>query len=140
MKNDGLNIYKQTRIKTAGQSRLIVMLYDEAIRQIDLACQEMEKPDRKLDVINNAIVKAQDIITELTVSLDFEKGGEIAKNLFSLYMFFNQQLVNANVRKDSGLLKEIRKFMAELRAAWQTIEGKTAGTEPGSHSGVNIAG
>ncbi|MFQ3619890.1 MAG: flagellar export chaperone FliS, partial [Spirochaetales bacterium] len=65
-----LKAYKETNIRTASQGKLIVMLYEEAIRQIDIAIQELAQKSRKLDLVHNAIVKAQDIITELTVSLD----------------------------------------------------------------------
>ena len=64
------------------------MLYEEAIRQIDLAKGALEEDTKQLDRVNNAIGKAQDIITELMVSLDFEKGGEVAEKLFNLYMYF----------------------------------------------------
>ena len=140
MNSNALNVYKQTRVKTAGQAQLIIMLYDEAIKQIDTAVNEFNKQNKKLDAVNNAIIKAQDIITELMVSLDFEKGGEIAKNLFSLYMFFNQQLIDANIKKDLKPLSEIRAFLAELRGAWSTIENKVQTADPSNHVGVNIAG
>lgn len=135
-----LNAYKQTSVKTASQGRLIVMLYDEAIRQMDLAIVEMDKPRKKLDSIHNAISKAQDIITELMASLDFEKGGEISNNLFSLYMYFNRKLVEANISKDLAPLKEVRKFMADLREAWVSIENTQTVPNPEANPGVNIAG
>jgi len=140
MNRNPLNAYHQTRVKTASQGRLIVMLYDEGIKQLDNACREMEKPEKKLDVIHNSIVKTQDIVTELMASLDFEKGGEIAQNLYSLYMFFNQQLLDANLQKTPEPLREIRTMLAELREAWASIEGKAAGTQNQASLGVNIAG
>lgn len=135
-----LNAYRQTSVKTAGRGRLIVMLYDEAIKQMDIAVDEFEKDKRKLDSIHNAIVKTQDIITELMASLDFDKGGEISKNLFNLYMFFNHHLVQANVSKSSEPIKEVRRFMADLREAWIAIEGTAVVQDSNTNSGVNIAG
>jgi flagellar secretion chaperone FliS len=140
MNRNPLNAYRQTKVKTAGQGRLIVMLYDEAVKQLDYANLELEKPGKQLDLVHNCIVKTQDIITELMASLDFEKGGEIAQNLYNIYMFFNQQLMEANIRKDSEYLKEIRRMMAELRDAWAAIEGKTSLPENSPSVGVNIAG
>jgi len=135
--NNPLKAYKETNIRTASQGKLIVMLYEEAIRQLDLAIQELENKTRKLDIVHNSIVKAQDIVTELMVSLDFEKGGEIAKNLLGLYLFFNRQLMEANVRKDSAMLRDVRKLLQELKDAWAQIAHVQV-EEP--KPGINIAG
>lgn len=132
-----LKAYRETNIRTASQGKLIVMLYDEAIRQLDIAIQELGNKTRQLDIVHNAIVKAQDIVTELMVSLDFEKGGEIAKSLLGLYLFFNRQLLEANVRKDPAMLQDVRKLLHELRDAWLQIAHIQV-EEP--KSGINIAG
>ncbi len=134
-----LKAYKETNIRTASQGKLIVMLYDEAIRQLTLAIQELGKHSRKLDIVHNAVVKAQDVITELTASLDFEKGGEIAKNLLGLYLFFNRQLMEANVRKDAKPMEDVRKLLEELREAWIQIAHVQV-EESTPRSGVNLAG
>ena len=131
--------YRRTSVKTATQGRVIVMLYEEAIKQIDIALDGIRSENRKLDAINNAVIKAQSIVTELMVSLDLEKGGEIAGNLFRLYMYFNERLMEGNVKKTSGPLEEIRSLMAALRDAWKQIETTSAGSRP-SGSGLNIAG
>ncbi len=134
-----LKAYKETNIRTASQGKLIVMLYDKAIRQLNLAIQELGKQSRKLDIVHNAVVKAQDVITELTASLDFEKGGEIAKNLLGLYLFFNRQLMEANVRKDAKPMEDVRKLLEELREAWIKIAHVQV-EESTPRSGVNLAG
>jgi len=103
------------------------MLYDEAIKQLDrgielLTLNQKGKPDpSRIEPINKALVKAQDIITELMVSLDFDKGGEIAQNLFSLYTWFNRELLEANLAKDVERIKAVRTMMNELRGAWQEV-------------------
>lgn len=136
-----LNAYKETQIKTANQGKLIVMLYDGAIRNLNLAVESFSSAHRKYDVISNSILKAQDIISELMVSLDFEKGGEISRNLFSLYTFMNNQLLSANLKKEIKPIEEVKKMLMELREAWAEIARKgavQAGTS--GESGVNIAG
>ena len=138
-----LNAYKETTIKTASPAKLIIMLYDEALRQIDNAMELLDGGDKRLDRVNNAIIRAQDMVTELTVSLDFEKGGEIANNLNNLYFYFNQQLMESNIRKSSEPLKPVRTMMAELREAWQQIAANSANTAEENardYRGVNIAG
>lgn len=134
-----LRAYKETKVRTASQGKLIVMLYDEALKQLDAAIGGLENQSKQLDMIHNAILKAQDIITELMVSLDFDRGGEIAKNLFNLYMFFNRQLMESNVKKEIEPVKDVRRLMCDLRDAWVKIENTQV---EGSAAGpsVNIAG
>ena len=135
-----LNAYRQTSVKTASQGRLIVMLYDEAIKQMDIAEDELGKNKVQHDAVHNSISKTQDIITELMASLDFEKGGEISQNLYNLYMFFNRQLVQANIDKELTPIIEVRKFMSDLREAWVAIEGTVVNQNSQASPGVNIAG
>jgi len=138
MLSDPLSAYKQTRVKTATGGQLIVMLYDEALKQLKNAMEELGSDNPKLDYIHNSIVKAQDIITELMASLDFEKGGEIAGNLFRLYMFFNRTLFDANLAKDAAGINDVYRLMSDLRQAWAAIEN-TSVTRNAS-TGVNLAG
>ena len=135
-----LNAYRETNIKTASQGKLVLMLYDEAIKQMDIAIGALTKPSPKLDHINNCIIKAQDIITELMVSLDFEKGGDIAKNLYSLYVFFNRQLMDANVKKDPEIIVPVADMMKDLKDAWTQVFQKAGMGSSGVTGGVNIAG
>jgi flagellar protein FliS len=139
--NNPLNAYKETQIKTASQGKLIIMLYDGAIRQVDAGIEALRRDAPALDSVNNALVKAQDLVTELMVSLDFDRGGEIAQTLFNLYMFFNRQLIEANIKKDSGPLVEVRQMLAELRSAWIEIVGRGEPSPDDDRGGsVNIAG
>ncbi|MDR1804020.1 MAG: flagellar export chaperone FliS, partial [Treponema sp.] len=96
---NAISSYRETRVKTASQGQLIIMLYDEAVKCLDRALELMvlsiegKKDPGNIEKISKSIVKAQEIITELTVSLDFDQGGEIAKSLFSLYTWFNKELL-----------------------------------------------
>ena len=128
--NQAYNAYKTTNVKTASQGRLVVLLYEEAVRQLSLA-SSLYSADKKLPVNNiekfgNAILKAQEIITELQVSLDMEKGGEIASNLMSLYIFFNKQLTEANIKKDKDVLDSILKMMKDLCESWTQAAASSA--------------
>ncbi len=135
-----LNAYKETSIKTASSGKIVLMLYDEAMKQMDIAGEQMESKPKNLDSINSAIIKSQEVITELMVSLDFEKGGEIAKNLFSLYMYFNKELMDANVKKDPRPVKSVRKMVSELRGAWAEIIKNPNPSSNQAGGGLNIAG
>ncbi|MFW5801079.1 MAG: flagellar export chaperone FliS [Spirochaeta sp.] len=136
---NALNAYKETRVRTASRGQLIVMLYDEAIRQIDMAVDILEEKSLRYDSVNNSLTKAKDCITELMVSVDFEQGGDIAQNLFSLYSYFGRQILEANIHKDASILKPVRKQLSTLRDAWAEIAGKSR-DDTVSGGGINVAG
>ncbi|TAL32948.1 MAG: flagellar export chaperone FliS [Spirochaetes bacterium] len=119
--------YKRTEISTANQGKLIVMLYDGAIKFLNIAVENMNP--RTYDVANNNIIKAQDIIAELIVSLNMEEGGEIAKNLLSLYVYFKKRLLEANIQKDAGMVAEVITHLKDLRESWDKISAKEARTD-----------
>lgn len=139
LRASSVSAYRETSVRTASGGKMILMLYDGAIRQIDTAVELIESGTKQLDQVNTAILKAQDIVTELMVSLDFDKGGEIATKLFGLYRFFADQLMDANLNKDAAPLRSVRSMMAELREAWGQIVGTTS-VPSRPTSGVNIAG
>ena len=87
----GYNTYKQVGVKTASQGKLVVMLYEGAISNLEKAMalvdDEKKIQPKNIEAYGNYLQKVMDIITELQVSLDMAKGGEIASNLLSLYIF-----------------------------------------------------
>lgn len=111
--------YQNNQVTTAPQKKLIVMLYDGAIKNLRLAKMAME--EKKVEKINTHLIKAQDIIMELMTTLNFELGGEIAKTLHQLYDYMYRQLIKANIDKDVEAINEVEKYMEELRAAWEQI-------------------
>ena len=144
---NALSTYKETTIKTAGQGQLIVMLYDEAVKQLVKAIEQLElynaknKDPSRIEHINKAVMKTEEIITELMVSLDFEQGGEIAKNLFSLYTWFNRELSEANISKDIDRMTTVKNMLCELRNTWSKIANlSTAEQSNREVVGLNIAG
>ena len=144
---NALSTYKETRIKTASQGQLIIMLYDEAVRQLDRGLELLalndtgKKHPGRIEQIGRAIMKTEEIITELMVSLDFEQGGDISQNLFSLYTWFNRELLEANIKQDMGRIRVVRNQIDQLRSAWQEIAAKNAAeTANREVTGVNIAG
>lgn len=137
--------YQKNNISTASQGRLVVLLYEGAIKHL-AAAKSLFKDDNKLkpnqiEEFGLHIQKAQAIITELQVSLDMEKGGEIAKNLMSLYLFFNEELLSANINQDKEKINSVLKMISDLAQAWQTIANSTANA-PATKipNAVNIVG
>ncbi len=121
---DGYQKYKQVEINTASQNRLVVMLYDGAIKFLEEACKSMDKKHGTEQVHNN-IVKAQEIIYELLSSLNYE-AGEIANRLASIYTYMNQKLTEGNVSKTKPPVLEVIKYLKELKSAWEVAEEKVA--------------
>ena len=139
--------YKETRITTASQGQLIIMLYEGAAKQLNLALEllELNNTDKKdpgrIEQIGKALMKAEEIITELMVSLDFDQGGEIAKNLFALYSWFNRELMEANIAQDIRRIMTIRDMIYQLSNSWKEIAGKyTSDSANREAVGLNIAG
>ncbi|MDR3277012.1 MAG: flagellar export chaperone FliS [Treponema sp.] len=143
---NALSAYRETRIKTASQGQLVVMLYEEAVKQLDRGLELIgsglkgNKNPGKIEKIGKAIIRAQEIITELMVSLDFEQCGDIAKNLFSLYTWFNQELLESSVSQDTTRITVVRNMLNELRSAWVEIAAKTSTEGMGDPAGVSLAG
>jgi flagellar protein FliS len=143
---NAVSTYKETKIKTAGQGQLIIMLYNTAVRHLDEALFLLQTNDTgkkdpgKIEKIGKAVVKTQEIISELMVSLDFEQGGEIAANLFSLYTWFNRELMEANISQDAKRISIVKNHIENLRNAWQEVVTSTAfETASTEVLGVNIA-
>lgn len=120
---NGTDRYLETAVETASPARLIVMLYDGAIRFINEANYAMRQRDYETQ--NYKLQRAQKILAELISSLDFEKGGEIAENLFRLYTYMYNQLVEANIQDAPERLEHVVVLLSELREAWDTIASES---------------
>lgn len=116
---NGLKSYQEHSISTQSRGRLIVMLYEGAIKFLRQALEDLEQNDFASKGRN--IARAQDILFELNTVLDMENGGEIAQNLRSLYNFMMRHLMQANVRKDPHMIKEVISLLEELNHGWRTI-------------------
>lgn len=102
-------------METADQGKLIVMLYDGAIGYLEQA-----KGDLGGKGYSDLLFKAQDVITELMCSLNFE-AGDIAKSLYNLYDYINRRITQANIEKDPQPIEEVIGYLRELRGAWAEI-------------------
>ena len=96
------------------------MLYEGAIRFLERAVAgfSLEDPAEFNQTISNNILRAQDIIFELNVTLNLEQGGELAATLRQLYDYMGRKLMDANLQKDQEPLNDVIKRMTVLRDAW----------------------
>ncbi len=137
--------YQTANVKTASQGKLVVLLYEGAIKNLTGAIGCFESDGKVLppniEKFGNFIVKTQDIINELQVSLDMDKGGQISQNLMSLYVFFNQELMSANINKDKKKIEFVVNMMGQLKSAWDVAATSTANTmAQKSQASLNIQG
>lgn len=122
--------YQEVHVSTASPMELVMMLYDEAIRSLDKAeaAFEIRDPSR-IELIGNHLLHAQDVITELAISLDMEKGGEIAHHLQRLYDFMIHHLSQADIKKEVKGVRDVRKMLSDLRTAWSEVAKKEVVSE-----------
>lgn len=106
--------YKHQQVNTASQEKLLLMLFDGAIRFCRLAANALQ--EKREDIAHINLVKVQNIIEELISSLNYEY--EIAHSLFSLYDYLYRRLVEANIKKDPAIIDEVMPFLTELRETW----------------------
>ena len=116
---NGLDTYKEVAITTQSRGRLVVMLYDGAIKFLKLAINELNNGN--MSEKGRYITKAMAIIDELNIVLDMETGGEVAVNLRKLYMFMNRHLTSANIKKDPEMIQEVIRLLDELNQGWKAI-------------------
>ena len=119
----------ETTVESASPGRLVVMLYEGAIKAIQLGKLHMESGD--IAAKGAAISKAISIIDEgLRVSLDKEQGGELAGNLEALYFYMIGQLFEANLHNRADLLEHVLGLLVDLKDAWESITVAGAVPQP----------
>jgi flagellar protein FliS len=118
---NGIGLYQETAVATQSQGRLIVILYEGAIRFLTQAVDDIRQRDYAAK--GHHIQRAADIIYELNTVLNMEQGGPIAQNLRSLYNFMLQQLNDANLHKDIRKIQEVIDLLKDLNESWRTIAG-----------------
>ena len=124
--------YQKAAVSTLDQRKMIIMLYDGAIKFLTMAMEKLAKKDMYAAHIN--MVRGKSIIAELLASLNMEEGGDIAMNLQRLYAYMFGQLIDANLEKDSKRIATVIDMLKELRSGWQGIGADAAGSAPQSSS------
>lgn len=109
--------YKQTSVQSASREKILLMLYEGAIRFMKQAILAIDKKDIADRGMN--IGRAFDIVNELNNTLNHEVGGEIAANLEQLYMFVSEQLTKANATGQKKPLEDGLKVLETLYSGWK---------------------
>ncbi len=106
------------KLEGATKGKLILLLYDGAIKFLNFASKHIEKKD--IENSHKNIIKAENIIYELMSTLNMS-AGEISNNLFKMYDFMIWQLVEANKEKNKDKIESVIKLLTVLREAWKDV-------------------
>ena len=109
----------QKALDDASPHQLIELMLSGALERVASASGAMER--NEIAETGESIGKAISIVDSLRVSLDVEKGGEIAKNLGQLYDYITRRLLEASVSQQPELLAEVASLLKEIKAAWDQV-------------------
>lgn len=116
--------YTSSSILTAPPERLVLMLYDGALRFLAQAAAAFEAGELPLAL--EKVRRVDAILDELNLSLDMSHG-ELPARLRSIYLFCKQHLLECSLRKDPEGIRVIAGLLAELREAWEQVGDGQAG-------------
>ena len=120
--------YTEEDVTNATPMRLIVILYEAALRSCEDARGYMERNDAS--GFNQAIDKCCAIISELQSSLNLKEGGEIASSLNDLYNYMKSNLLRAGTEQKPDLIADVFRLLENLRSAWRQIDPGAGATAP----------
>lgn len=116
-----MNVYNRMDVLTSDPLRLVIMMYEGAIR----ALEDYKECFHKRDYVAKcrALNKAQEIISELQASLNME-AGEISRLLSGIYSYMGRRLVNGDLQRSLEPAEEVIRMLCELKEGWEAIEVK----------------
>jgi flagellar protein FliS len=120
--------YVETSITTQQRGKLIVMLYDGAVKFLRIAKEKLRDGDCALKGVY--IGKAQDIVAELNGCLDIQAAPQIATDLRALYNFLYRHMNEANIERSEQKIDDCIRILEELRETWREVAGRPAAGAP----------
>lgn len=121
---NALNAYRNNSVNHSSKENLLLMLVDGAVRFAKISRQAMI--DKDIRKCHENIIKTQNIFTELMVSLD-QNAGEWAVQMYKLYDFIKERLVEANIKKDIKIMDEALMLIEEVRDIWHEADKVSKG-------------
>jgi flagellar protein FliS len=115
--------YTESAVMTAPPERLVVMLYDGAIRFLSQGAAALSQND--IPRARERVRRAEAIIDELNWSLDMNQG-EVSERLRGIYLFCKRHLIEATLQKDPQRIETVQRLLGELRESWEQIAATTA--------------
>ncbi|MBN1969022.1 MAG: flagellar export chaperone FliS [Candidatus Delongbacteria bacterium] len=111
--------YVQNKVNVTSKGSLLIMVYDSAIRNLKEAKKHID--EKNLQKKGEAINIAYKAVSELLVSLDFNIGGDIPKNLSKIYNYILREITSSNIANDSQKLNVPLKILEDLRVTWLEV-------------------
>jgi len=109
--------YKNAAIESASKEKLLLMLYEGAIKNMKLAQKALE--EKRVADKGNYLGKAHDIVSELSNSLNHEVGGKISEDLESLYFYMLSKITEGNINNDPKCLESVTQILETLLEGWR---------------------
>jgi len=109
--------YKNNKIQSASGPELTLMLYDGAIKFLNIADYAIETKD--IQKAHTNIMKVEKIIDYLRNTLDMKYA--VAQDFENMYSYIARRLVEANISKDGEIVKEINGHMHAIRDNWVEV-------------------
>jgi flagellar protein FliS len=113
--------YASNKIMMASPAELTLMLYDGAIKFVNIAMDAIDQKD--VEKAHNNIRKADLIIEEFQITLNHKY--EVAKDFDQVYKYIRERLLWANVKKDKEILEEVQEHLHTMRDTWKEVMKKT---------------
>lgn len=120
--NSGYAAYANNKIMTASKGELTLMLYDGAIKFCNIAIAAVEAHDIEKAHVN--IMKVERIIEEFQSTLNYKY--PVAKDFNNVYVYLQERLTQANIKKDKEILEEILKHLRTMRDTWKEVMKQNA--------------
>jgi len=111
-----LHAYRENQITTTDSGTVLLMLYQGAIDAVNQAAAHLDEGN--MAEKGKCILRANDIINQFLISLDYDIGGELAHNLAGLYNYMLEQILFANVHNDRKSLETVASLLSTLKAGW----------------------
>ena len=115
MHPNAYGVYKNNSVNFASKEQMLLMLLDGAVKFAKRGKLAIQEKDIKM--AHNSITRTQDIFTELKVTLD-PNAGDWAEQMFNVYSFINDRLLQANIKKDEAIMDEVIPLIEEVRNIW----------------------
>ncbi|MBF0602632.1 MAG: flagellar export chaperone FliS [Nitrospirae bacterium] len=133
----GLKRYKTSQANTASREDLLILLYEGAIRFLERSIKEKE--GKNLSEHKMYLRRGLAIVAELQATLDFQKGGELAVQLFELYSYMMDRLTEANIKQDMEQIRIVIRNLGTLLEGWREAVKQVQGQAAASAAAAAVA-
>ena len=119
MSSNAQDAYLETKIMSADPVELIGLLYQTGVSAVQEARRHLASG--AIMERSKAITKATGVLSQLTVSLDHERGGELSRRLARLYEYMLRSLCEAHYQQRDEPLAEVLSLLATLAEGWEGV-------------------